>query len=224
MEYNSSRNNGLVNKHKSTRGNTGKTQIRSICNKQVRWEHIQQIKLVQQFKLSLMIFNFALFFPYYTVRFKSKTAQINYKCRAANPCSVPAHACVFLISSTLSCDFWCFCEVITGKNIVKEIESIMGARAEQSSPWWVSIPQKSFAIAHDFWNTNSLGWTLFHTGNFDGFSVAIITEFGCHWTVDTGTGWSFQLPTPPCSAPSHILNQTSSLLSLGTTERNLMKI
>ena len=60
MEYYSSRNNGLVNKHKSTTGNAGKTQINSICNIQVRWEH------VQQFKLSLLIFNFALFSTDYT--------------------------------------------------------------------------------------------------------------------------------------------------------------
>ena len=67
-----------------------------------------------------------------------------------------------MISSTLSCDFWpltwfpmiwewfwWFCEVITGKNILEEIESIMGACAEQNSPLWVSIPQ----------NRNSLRWT-----------------------------------------------------------------
>ena len=73
-------------------------------------------------------------------------------------------------------DFRCFCEVITGKNIVKEIESIMGARAERSSPSWACIPQKSLAIARDFWNTKSLGWTPFHRGAHDGFSIPIITK------------------------------------------------
>ena len=43
-------------------------------------------------------------------------------------------------------DCWYFCEVITGKNIVEEIESIMGACAEQSSPLWVCIPQKSLSL------------------------------------------------------------------------------
>ena len=52
------------------------------------------------------------------------------------------------------------------KYIVEEIELIMGIRAE---PSWVCIPQKSLAIAHDFWNENSLGWTLFRTG--DGFFI-----------------------------------------------------
>ena len=130
------------------------------------------------------------------------------------------------------------CEVITGKNTVEEIESIMGARG--GSPLWACkgtftrdvtssatccsatccaaiallhgrqlsrattaynpyigsfwgrcsskkteatardsmcrlIPQKSLAIARDFWNTNSLGWTPFHRGAHDGFSISIIT-------------------------------------------------
>ena len=29
---------------------------------------------------------------------------------------------------------------------------------------WVCIPQESLTIACDFWNTNSLRWTPFHTG------------------------------------------------------------
>ena len=92
------------------------------------------------------------------------------------------------ISSTLICDFRplavmshdlrvisdVFCEVITRKkNIVEEIESIRGAHAEGSSPSWVCIPQKSLAIARDFWNTNSLGWTSFRTGARDGFFLSL---------------------------------------------------
>ena len=50
------------------------------------------------------------------------------------------------------------------ENIVEEIESIMGARTERSSPSWICIPQKSLVIARDFWNTKSLGWTPFGTG------------------------------------------------------------
>ena len=68
-------------------------------------------------------------------------------------------------------DFRCFCEVSTGKNIVGKIESIMGAGAKQSSPSWVCFPQKSLAIARDFWNTNSLRWTPFRMGAPDGFSI-----------------------------------------------------
>ena len=66
------------------------------------------------------------------------------------------------------------------KNIVKEIESIMGARVERSSPSWVCIPQKLLAIAHDFWNTNSWGWTLFRTGAHDGFSTSCLTQYMYH--------------------------------------------
>ena len=57
--------------------------------------------------------------------------------------------------------FWY--EVITEEKIVEEIESIMDARVERSSPSWVCIPQKSLAIARDFWNTNSRGWTPLRT-------------------------------------------------------------
>ena len=71
-------------------------------------------------------------------------------------------------SSILSWDFWrfksdfqCFCELSQEKYIVEDIESIKGTSAERSSPSRVCIQQKSFVIAHDFWNTNSLGWTPF---------------------------------------------------------------
>ena len=37
---------------------------------------------------------------------------------------------------------------------------------------WVCIPKKSFVIAPDFWNTNSLGWTPFLLGAHDGFSIS----------------------------------------------------
>ena len=57
--------------------------------------------------------------------------------------------------------------------IVEEIKSIMGARAERSSPSWVYIPQKLLAITRDFWNANPFGWTPFHTGARDGFSISI---------------------------------------------------
>ena len=71
-------------------------------------------------------------------------------------------------------DFRCFCEVITGKNIVEEIESIKGAHAERSSPSWICIPQKLIANARDFRNTNSLKWTPFRTD--DGFSMSLTEE------------------------------------------------
>ena len=89
-------------------------------------------------------------------------------------------------SSTLSCDFRpltmisddlrltsdVFVKLSLEKNIVEEIELIMGAHADRSSPSWVCIQQKSLPIARDFWNTNSLGWTPFHMGACDGFSVS----------------------------------------------------
>ena len=72
-------------------------------------------------------------------------------------------------------DFQCFWKVITGKNTVKEVESIMGFHTKLSSPSWVCIPQKSFTIARDFWNTNSFGWTQFRMGAHDGFSIFYIS-------------------------------------------------
>ena len=63
----------------------------------------------------------------------------------------------------------------------KEIESIMGTRAEWSSPSWVSIPQKSLTIAHDFWNTNSLLWTLFWNTNTGKFLTSWIKLFSVEW-------------------------------------------
>ena len=62
------------------------------------------------------------------------------------------------------------------KNFVEEIESIMGARAERSSPSLICIPQKSLAITRDFWNTDPLGWTRFGTGAHDGFSIFAIAS------------------------------------------------
>ena len=47
----------------------------------------------------------------------------------------------------------------------------MGARAERSLPSWVCIPHKSLAIARNFWNTNSLGWTPFYMGAHDGLMM-----------------------------------------------------
>ena len=88
-------------------------------------------------------------------------------------------------SSTPCCDFWpltvisddlsmisdVFVKLSQKKNIVEKIESIKGAPVERSSPSWVCIPQKSLAVTHDFWNTNSLGLTPFRTGAHDGFSI-----------------------------------------------------
>ena len=44
-----------------------------------------------------------------------------------------------------------FCEVITRKNIVKEMEFIMGARANGVHPCEFEFDRKSLAIARDFW-------------------------------------------------------------------------
>ena len=73
-------------------------------------------------------------------------------------------------------DFQCFWKVITGKNTVEEVESIMGFHTKLSSPSWVCIPQKSITIARDFWNTNSLGWTQICMGAHDGFSIFYISR------------------------------------------------
>ena len=43
-----------------------------------------------------------------------------------------------------------FVKLSQEKNNVEELESIMGSRAEWSSPSWVCIPQKSRAIARNF--------------------------------------------------------------------------
>ena len=52
----------------------------------------------------------------------------------------------------------------------------MGAHAERNSPSWVCIPQKSLTITCDFWNINSLGWTLFCAGAHDGFSISFHSQ------------------------------------------------
>ena len=48
-------------------------------------------------------------------------------------------------------------------------ESIMGARAERSSPEWVCIPEITSDVEWFLWNTNSQGWTQLHTGTHDWF-------------------------------------------------------
>ena len=65
-----------------------------------------------------------------------------------------------------------FVKLSKENNIVEEIESIMLTDADQSSHWWVCIPQKSLAVARVFWNINSLEWTPFRTGTREGFSVS----------------------------------------------------
>ena len=64
--------------------------------------------------------------------------------------------------------FRCFCEGITGKKHCGR------NKLDHSSPSWVCIPQKSLAIARDFWNTNSLGWTPFRTGAHGAFSIYLV--------------------------------------------------
>ena len=105
---------------------------------------------------------------------------------------------MFGISSTLNCDFWPLTVISDDlrvmsdvfvklsqvkKSIVEEIELIMGACVEQSSPSWVCIPQKSLAIARDSWNTNSLGWIPFHMGAHDHDDWFIIA---CIWLQQAG--------------------------------------
>ena len=46
-------------------------------------------------------------------------------------------------------------------------ESIMGARAEGSSPSWVCNPEITSDNEWFLWNTNSRGWTLFRSGAHD---------------------------------------------------------
>ena len=100
------------------------------------------------------------------------------------------------------------------KNIVEEIELIMGARVEQSSSSWVCIPQKSLAITRDFWNTNSLRWTPFQPGTHDGFFMSC----NQHWFINSlwprdaiwrqRSGSTLAQVMAWCLvAPSHSLNQ-----------------
>ena len=77
-----------------------------------------------------------------------------------------------MISEDLGVISEVFVKLSQKKNIVEEIESIIGLCVEQSSPLWVCIPQKSLAITCDIWNTNSLGWTPFRTGAHDGFFIS----------------------------------------------------
>ena len=66
---------------------------------------------------------------------------------------------------------WFVMKLSQEKDSLEEIESFTSARVERNSPEWVCIPQKSLAIARDFWNTNSLGWIPFRMGVHDGFSM-----------------------------------------------------
>ena len=76
-----------------------------------------------------------------------------------------------MFSSTFQCDFRSVTvisddlrvrsnvfEVISGKNIVEEMESIMSSRKEPSSPSWVCIPQKSLAIARAVFRDSIMTW------------------------------------------------------------------
>ena len=101
--------------------------------------------------------------------------------------------------------FRCYYEVITEKNIVEEIESFMGARAGQSSPSWVWIPQKSLTIACDFWNTNSLGSPR-STGAHDGFSVS----------------WHRIFKTSQCSSFEGQVSMISSIVVWSSDELTMM--
>ena len=76
-----------------------------------------------------------------------------------------------VISDDLRVNFDDFVNSSQAKNIMEETESIIGTHAEQNSPLWVCIPQKSLTIARDFWNTNSRGWTPLHTGSHDEFFI-----------------------------------------------------
>ena len=100
----------------------------------------------------------------------------------------------------ISDDFFWSCHII-----VEEIKSIMGARAERSSPSWVCIPQKLLAITRDFWNANPFGWTPFHTGARDGFSISI-RIYMCISYVKTcvKTGMEAFNPSPTASRKRNI--------------------
>ena len=52
---------------------------------------------------------------------------------------------------------------------VRNRESIMGDRAERSSPEWACIPEIISDSEWFLWNTSSHGWTPFHTGTHDRF-------------------------------------------------------
>ena len=95
-------------------------------------------------------------------------------------------------------DFWCFCEFAKGKDIAEKIAPIMGNRGERNSLSWVCIPQKSLAITRDFWNTNSLGWTPFHMGAHDGFSISYMAPVCSACTRHPCPLWSTALRSPPC--------------------------
>ena len=103
-----------------------------------------------------------------------------------------ALSCVFRAMTVLSEDSRVISDVFVKLSLKKthcgRKKSIMGACecAERSSPLWVCIPQKSIAIARDFWNANSFGWTPFHTG----FSIF----WSHHQNGSSGAGWWPRLP------------------------------
>ena len=147
--------------------------------------------------------------PQETMQPKSSSQESACTCISSWFSNPPSPVCLSLlpISSTLSCDFQplttisddlrvisdVFVKLSQEKNIVKEIESMMGACVERSSLEWVCIPQKSLAIACDFWNTNSFEWTPFRTGAHYfflftphlGIQVPLHVLLGCHTFLQT---------------------------------------
>ena len=115
-----------------------------------------------------------------------------------------------------------FVKLSQEKNTVEEIESIMNTCAEQSSSSWVCILEKSLAIAHDFWNTNSWGWTPFRTGAHDGFSMSLsyvpssllykthLSRQYNWWSLR----WSWSIACRRCSNYIFILNLTAGFNGL----------
>ena len=69
-----------------------------------------------------------------------------------------------------------FCEVITGKkNIVEETESIMGARAEQSSPL-LSLYSTEITCYGSWFLEYKLTQVNPFQGTHDGFSISRLTD------------------------------------------------
>ena len=70
-------------------------------------------------------------------------------------------------------DFRCFLLIYHKKKTLLKQQSRSWAPVRNGvPPSWICIPQKSLAVARDFWNTNSLKWIPFRTGAHDGVSIS----------------------------------------------------
>ena len=136
------------------------------------------------------------------------------------------------ISAALCSDFWPLTVISNDLRVISDmekIESIMGAHVQRSLPEWVCIPQKSLAIAPDFWNINSFGWTPFRSGTHDGFSKnphrwcpGLVTYTSCYWHLSVERNHHSTLWWPPVCQLQDTTKTPSDIYRRGIAEKKYL--